>query len=97
MIVANAKELHEFMGRNYDSRKGIERWLQRVRNARFMTPHDVLEQMSNVIHLGNGRFIFNINGNRFRLIALVDYENQSMDVRFVGTHADYNRVNAKEV
>ena len=85
------------MGRNYDSRKGIERWLQRVRSTSFRTPNDVLEQMSNVIHLGDGRFIFNINGNRFRLIALVDYGNQSMDVRFIGTHADYNRVNAEEV
>ena len=72
-------------------------WLEKVQTASWQNPHDAIAQHSKTRPLGRNRLLFNICGNRYRLIVKVDYINQFVDVRFIGTHADYNRINAREV
>ncbi len=48
-------------------------------------------------HLKGSRLTFNIGGNKFRLVAWVDYENEWLEIRFVGTHAEYDDINPLEV
>lgn len=92
MKVVASDDLDEFMELHADSRKGIERWLNRVKAASWRNPNEMARQMSNFDRLGGGVYVFDIHNNRYRLIAYIDYANQSVDVRFIGTHADYDRL-----
>lgn len=71
--------------------------MERVRGSRWRTPHDVRLQTSDVSILRGGRLVFNIMGNDYRLVAKVDYSQQFLTVRFIGTHARYDDINAGEV
>ena len=61
------------------------------------SPLQVREVFANARTVGDGRVIFNIRGNRYRLIVRIDYLVKRVYVRFIGTHAEYDRINALEV
>ena len=47
--------------------------------------------------LSNNRVVFNIKGNRYRLVTRINYESGTVYIRFIGTHAEYNRIDAEEI
>ena len=53
--------------------------------------------LKNVSFVANDRVIFNIKGNDYRIICAIDYQRQAMFIKFVGTHKEYDHVNAREV
>ena len=61
------------------------------------TPAEVRDQFPNASILRNNRVVFRIRGNNYRLVAVVFYAGREVYIRFIGTHAEYNRINANEV
>ena len=66
-------------------------------DARWSTPHDAQREMSGVTPIGGRRLIFNIKGNNYRLVALVNYQLGTVKIRFFGSHAEYDDIEATEV
>ena len=97
MIVGNVELLHRFQRRHTDAVGPIAAWLEKVQMARWQNPHDAIAGHAKTRPLGRNRLLFNIRGNRYRLIVKVDYINQIVDIRFIGTHAEYERIDAREV
>ena len=97
MEITNARVLDRFAARHRDADPAIRRWRRRIEHANWSTPYDVRLQTSDATILRNGRLIFNIRGNQYRLVAKVDYVAGTLDVRFIGNHARYDKVNAEEV
>jgi mRNA interferase HigB len=60
--------------------------------AVWATPKDIEDQFGSIDFVADNRAIFNIGGNRFRLVVHVSYEFKSVLVKFVGTHAEYDRI-----
>ena len=58
---------------------------------------DIKKQFNSVGNVGNKRYVFNIKGNDYRIICAIDYPRLTMFIKFVGTHKEYDRVNASEV
>ena len=85
------------MERHREAEGLIRNWMTRVRSTAWRHPHDAKRLMSNVRNIGDRRLIFKIGWNRYRIVALADYANQSIQIRFVGTHAEYNKINSEEV
>lgn len=79
--------------RYHPSRSGIATW----RKVTYATPQDVKAELRTASILKGGRVVFNIAGNKYRLILAIDYERQIGWVRFVGTHAQYDKVDAESV
>ena len=61
------------------------------------TPAKLKAKYGNASILGNNRVVFNIKGNDYRLVVKINYSYRVVYIRFVGTHADYDKINAEEV
>jgi mRNA interferase HigB len=83
--------LDAFCHRHADVREQIKAWLAEVEEARWCKPTDIKERYPSASLLENNRVVFNLKGNKYRLIAKVSYKNQVVRVMKVGTHAEYDR------
>jgi mRNA interferase HigB len=82
---------------NKDSEQAIKEWHQEALKANWKSPNDVKAQFGNVSVIGNKRLVFNIAGNKYRLIVSANYKYKCLYVCFIGTHKQYDKINAGEV
>ena len=87
------KEHWELQGRG-DSEQALKSWHAIAKKAEWKHFADVKEQFRNASAVGN-RVVFNIAGNKYRLVAIINYEFQIAYVRFVGTHKEYDELDVK--
>lgn len=80
-----------------DAKEQLLAWYQLVKRAQWRTPADVKNQYRNASFIGNNRIVFNIAGNKYRLIVEVNYSAKIVYIRFVGTHKEYDKIDPKEV
>ncbi|MFA6047016.1 MAG: type II toxin-antitoxin system HigB family toxin [Phycisphaerales bacterium] len=79
-----------------DSREPLLSWHAMVEAAEWKGPAEIKDQYRSASFVGN-RVVFNICGNKYRMVVYVNYAGRRVYVRFVGTHAEYDRINVKEV
>jgi len=87
----NFREVHA------DAEEPIKAWYQEAKVADWSTPDQVKAMYRNASVVGDNRIVFNIAGNKYRLIVKFNYAYRIGYVRFAGTHAEYDRINAEEV
>ena len=75
----------------------VRAWYAEARRAGWERPADVKTNRRNVSILANNRAVFNIKGNDYRLVVAMRYDKQIMFIRFIGTHAEYDRIDATTV
>ena len=89
--------LRNFWERHPDSEQPLKAWHDEARHAAWATPQDIRNHYANASFVGNNRVVFNIKGNDYRLIVAVAYRFQAIYIKFIGTHADYDRIDATTV
>ncbi len=99
MRVIARRTLREFWEqRGYgDVEQPLRAWFAEARRASWRTPADIKASYRNASFLGSNRVVFNIGGNKYRLVVAVKYEAQIVFIRFVGTHEQYDDIDAEEV
>ena len=97
MRVIARRTLKVFWDDHRDAEQPLRAWFAEARRATWRTPADIKAAHRNASIIGNNRVVFNVGGNRYRLVAAVKYTAQIVFIRFVGTHAQYDRVKAEEV
>lgn len=80
-----------------DAEQPLRAWYTEVKRAEWRAPADVKAAHRNASFLANNRVVFNIAGNKYRLVVAVKYTAQIVFIRFVGTHAQYDAIDAEEV
>jgi mRNA interferase HigB len=80
-----------------DSEGALKAWLVEAKLAQWSTPQDVKKQFSNASFVAKNRVVFNIKGNDYRLIVAIAYRMKYVYVKFIGTHAEYDKVDAATV
>jgi len=80
-----------------DAAGALRAWFAEVRLAQWTSPQDVKNQYANASIIANNRVVFNIKGNHYRLILAIAYKMQYVYVKFIGTHAEYDKVDASVV
>ena len=95
-IIARPK-LIAFSKRFSDAKAQLDVWWSEAHRAEWKTPADVKAQYRNASILKSGRVVFNVCGNKYRLIMKFDYAKGIGFVRFLGTHKEYDQINAEEV
>ena len=78
-----------------DSKTPLEAWYGFTRKAEWTSPMDVKRDFKNASILQGGRAIFNIAGNKYRLVVKINYPYQIVYIRFIGTHAQYDTIDAQ--
>jgi mRNA interferase HigB len=80
-----------------DSEQPLKEWFQEVSKATRKSPNEVKAQFGSVSVIGNKRLVFNIAGNKYRLVVSVNYKYKCIYICFIGTHKHYDAINAEEV
>ena len=88
--------LNEFCSKHTDARAPLKEWFVYVEHASWENFADVRRTYASADALGD-KVIFNIKGNTYRLIAIVNYESRHVLVRWIGTHAEYNWLTEGEI
>jgi mRNA interferase HigB len=97
MRIIARRTLREFWEQYPDAEQTLRAWYYDVQAAEWKSPQDVKRTYANASILGQNRVVFNIKGNRYRLVAAINYPYQICYIRFVGTHKEYDRIDAEHV
>ena len=80
-----------------DSETLLRSWYFDVKSSEWKNSNELKLNYKNASIVGKGRAIFNIKGNKYRLVILIDYEFQIIFVRFIGTHDQYDKIDVKTI
>jgi mRNA interferase HigB len=103
MRVIARKTLRRFIGTlagHKDQRavkSALDSWFHEVLGAEWRSPADVLRAYANASIVGSERVVFNIKGNSYRLVVAINYEHQIVFVKWIGSHAAYDKIDVKTV
>lgn len=93
MRIIAKKTLTLYYQERRDAETALEEWYEKVERAKWNTFADVRQSFNSADYVGNNRIVFNIKGNKYRLVALVLFNNKMVYIRFIGTHEEYSRIN----
>ena len=91
------RRLQEFWARHPRAMAPLQAWYRLVRQAQWNGPHDVRAQFNSADFVGDNRVVFNIGGNNYRVVVRVSYPYRQVLVKFVGTHAEYDDIDAATI
>lgn len=80
-----------------DSEVSLTAWYDEAKHADWKAPQDIKNQYGNASIITNNRVVFNIHGNKYRLVIAVNYTYSMCYIRFVGTHAQYDKIDVATV
>jgi len=95
--VISKKSLREYWEQHADTEQQLKSWFQETSKASWKSPKDIKKEYPGASILENNRVVFNIKGNNYRLIVKINYAYQMVWVRFVGTHAAYDKIDATKI
>ena len=97
MRVIAKKILREFWDKYTDSEQQLKTWYKEASNAKWSSPNDIKKEYARASFIGDNRVVFDICGNKYRLIVKINYEREWVFIRFIGTHKEYDNVDAKNI
>ncbi len=97
MRIIKTSVLKDFYIKHQKSENPLKSWIQETKKNNWRDPSDVKSFYRSADILKNNRIVFNIGGNKYRLIVKVNYKCGVVYIRFIGSHEQYNKVNAEEV
>ena len=92
--IISRKKLREFWVKHPDSEETLKTWYKVVMSSHWKNSNNTKRQYGNASIVGNNRIVFNVCGNKYRLVVKFNYEMQWAWIRFIGTHAEYDKINA---
>ena len=94
MRVIAKRTLRDFWAKHADCEQQLKAWYRETEKANWNSPNELKEDYPSASILRNNRICFNIKGNDYRLIVKFNFEFQIAWIRFIGTHADYDKIDA---
>jgi len=97
MRIISRKRLVEFWQTHPDAEQPLRAWFAEAKQASWLTPVDIKTLYRNASILPGSRVVFNIKGNDYRFVVLVDYRFGRIFIRFIGTHREYDHIDAARI
>lgn len=94
MRVIAISTLKEFWEKHPDSEQALKEWYIKTERAQWESFNDMRKDSNSVDYVKNQRYVFNIKGNNYRLVAAVKFSPKLVYIRFIGTHQEYERIEA---
>ena len=89
--------LREYWKKYPETEQYLKTWYDTAMSSDWRTPADVKRNYANASILKSGRVVFNIKGNSYRLVTKFNFEKQWIFIRFIGTHSEYDNIDANTV
>jgi mRNA interferase HigB len=97
MVVISKTTLTEFGRDHADAVEALNEWWEKTKAADWATLKDIKGTFNSVDYVGNDRFVFNIKGNKYRLVAMIFFDIRTMYIRYIDTHAEYDKIDCKTI
>ncbi|UYZ61567.1 type II toxin-antitoxin system HigB family toxin [Hymenobacter weizhouensis] len=97
MVIIKLQPLREFIQLHPDARPSLSQWIKTVEQADWGTPNELKAVYPSASLVANDRVVFNIGGNKYRLVVLVIYGIRTVFIRFIGTHSAYDQLDVSTV
>jgi len=95
--IISRKVLVQFWGRHHDAEQPLKAWFKEAEQASWSSPDELKRRYPSASILGKNRVVFNIKGNTYRLITMINFDYGQLFIRFVGTHAEYDNIDATTI
>jgi len=95
--VISRKKLKEFWSRHKDTEGPLKAWYHEAKKAHWSSWTEIKEQYCKASFVKNNRVIFNIRGNKYRLVVEINYTKEVVYIRFVGTHPEYDKIDPEVI
>ncbi|GGE00481.1 type II toxin-antitoxin system HigB family toxin [Planktosalinus lacus] len=92
MRIVTYKRIEEFVAKHADAGTPLYVWYHTVSIKNWDSINDLRRDFNGVDYVGNHRFVFNIKGNSYRLVAIISFNAKKLYIRFIGTHAEYDKL-----
>lgn len=97
MRVISFSLLRRFIAQHADADVSLREWYKKTQKADWNSLVDVKAMFGSADYVGNDHYVFNIHGNKYRLVAIVFFQVKKVFVRWVGTHAEYDNMKVNEL
>lgn len=97
MRIITPRTIREYYLSHADAETGLEHWICIAKNAEWRTLADIKKDYNSVDYVGNSRYVFNISGNSYRLVVLIRLLPGVIYVRWIGTHAEYDKIDCTTI
>jgi len=97
MRIISRKTLFEYWKKHPEIEQSLKAWYDEARNANWISPNELKRQYHNSSIITNKRVVFNIHGNKYRLVVDIEYKIGIVFIVWIGTHKGYDRLNIKEI
>ncbi|MDP1810663.1 MAG: type II toxin-antitoxin system HigB family toxin [Sediminibacterium sp.] len=92
MVILIKRTLLVYAEKNATAAGPLNNWYQIVKTANWKSLADIKQIFNNVDYIGNDRYVFNIKGNEYRLVTMLFFSTRTVYIRFIGTHAEYDKI-----
>lgn len=97
MRVITEEPLNNYIARFPDTKTALQAWLKTVKKAQWANFADVKKDFNSVDNVGNQHYVFNIRGNHHRLVVVIKFTIKWIYIRFIGTHSEYDKIDAATI
>ena len=97
MRIRKRELLDRFVKKHADSGKALQKFIDIIEEAEWQNLNDIKTDFNSVDYVTNERYVFDIRGNKYRVVAVIIFVGGVFSIRFVGTHAEYSKIDAKQI
>jgi len=97
VVVISYGKVRKFFEKHADAKDAMNNWYRLVKQADWADYHEMKQMFNSVDAVGNDRFVFDIRGNNYRIVALIFFDVRTVYIRFLGTHKEYSRVDCSKI
>jgi mRNA interferase HigB len=90
-IIAGFGKLHA------DAGEPLNDWWRITKERNWKSFRDIKRDFASVDYVGNDRYVFNIKGNKYRLVVMIFFNIRTVYIRFIGTHSEYDKIDCKTI
>jgi len=95
MVIISKAILTEFGLIHKDCIDALNKWYEICKSSDWSNFAEIKETFNSVDYVGNDRYIFDIKGNKYRIVTMIFLDKRTMFIRFIGTHKEYDKINCK--
>ena len=97
MRIITRKRITEYSSIHADAEVALIDWYDKTTESEWNCFADVKETFNSVDSIGNNRFVFNVRGNKYRLVAIIIFASKKVYIRFIGTHSEYDKTKCSNI
>jgi mRNA interferase HigB len=97
MEIIQRYKLYDFVNNHANVLKPLNKWIVRISEAQWSNHNELKTDFPSADYVGNNRYVFNLKGNNYRIIVVVVFFAGELNIRFAGTHSEYDKIDAKTI